>query len=223
MLEFFSLPQNFPFSVALTLMIFIALMEGILTLLGLGLSQFLDSLLPDLTPDLGLESADMDSIGSLSKILGWLCLGRLPALMWLVIFLTIFGLLGFSIQATVHDLTGQLLTSSVASLPSLFLSLIVVHYFGGWLSRFIPKEDSTAVSEQSFIGSLATITIGTARQNYPAEAKVTDSFGKTHYLMIEPDEATEEQFNQGDQVLIVRRQKSLYLAVKNEDTAFLEK
>ena len=217
-LEFFSLEQNFSFSVALTLMFFIALMEGVLTLLGLGLSQLLDSLLPELD----IESPDINSVGSLSKLLGWLRLGKLPALIWLIIFLTLFGLFGLTLQFSLQNLTGQLLPNSIASLPVLFSSLLTLHYLGNWLALFMPSDETDAVSEQSFIGSLATITLGTAKKDYPAEAKVTDHLGKTHYLMIEPDETTQKQFNQGDQVLIISQQNTTYLAVKNQDTAFLE-
>ena len=57
-MEFLFADNNMPFSIALMLMLIIAVMEGALTLIGLGMSQALDSLLPDLDID-----ADIDGSG----------------------------------------------------------------------------------------------------------------------------------------------------------------
>ena len=46
----------------------------------------------------------------------------------------------------------------------------------------------------------------------PAEAKLTDIHGKTHYLLIEPDEG-EPSMPEGSEVVIIRQQGSVYRAI----------
>ena len=55
----------------------------------------------------------------------------------------------------------------------------------------MPRDETEAVAEASFIGRDAQIVLGTARAGSPAQAKLQDAFGKTHYIMFEPlgDEA----------------------------------
>ncbi len=143
MIEFILAGPNTPFAVALGLMIAIALAEGVGTLMGLGLSSMIDSLLPEVdlpdadlpeidAPDFdadvsgGAFPGDIETVaagtdasgagqGIFSQILGWLCFGRVPALIILVIFLTGFGLVGYVLQSLVHSATGFLLPGVVAS------------------------------------------------------------------------------------------------------------
>ncbi|MEZ5581570.1 MAG: DUF1449 family protein [Candidatus Competibacteraceae bacterium] len=94
MLEFITADGNLPFSVALALMLLIALLEGVGTVLGFGFSHLLDQLTPGI--DLSPETPDLDGdSGVVSRLLGWLHVGKVPMLALLVVFLTAFGLLGF--------------------------------------------------------------------------------------------------------------------------------
>jgi hypothetical protein len=78
----------------------------------------------------------------------------------------------------------------------------------------IPKDETEVVSENSFIGRVAVITLGEALRGKPAEAKLTDQFGQDHYLMVEPDQEI-ETFPQGTEVLIVRRQGAVFTGITN--------
>ena len=51
MFEFLTASANLPFTVALTVMLFIAFLEGVGTVLGFAFSSLLDSLLPDIDID----------------------------------------------------------------------------------------------------------------------------------------------------------------------------
>jgi hypothetical protein len=51
---------------------------------------------------------------------------------------------------------------------------------------------------------VATVLGGTARNGYPAEAKVLNQHGQTLYVMVEPD-AAEAIFEAGASVLLVRQ------------------
>ncbi len=232
MIEFILKSQNFPFTVSLTIMLLIAFLEGVSTFLGSGLSHLIDSIIPDIDMDVDIDAdvdidvdADIDSpeivhAGVLSKTLGWFRLGKVPFLIILIIFLTSFGIIGLTIQTTLFKITGLILPGLVASAISLPITLPIVRLLTGIIAKIIPKDETDAVSEKSFIGRMAIITLGKASFGSPAQAKLKDQFGTTHYLMIEPD-VKDLEFKQGDQVLIVKQTSSGFKAIRNENSALL--
>lgn len=209
-------PQSLPFAIALGLMLLIAVTEIIGMLIGLAPSGALDNMLPDIDveADADLDAVDASS-GALSQVLGWLCIGKVPALVLLVAFLSSFGLSGLIMQSLVHGVTGFYIPALLAIVPAFFLALPFTRYIALGLSKLMPKEETEAVSQKTFIGKVATIIRGEARQGLAAEAKITDSHGMTHYVRIEPDIA-EEIFEQGSKVLIVSAHGSIYRAIKND-------
>ncbi len=222
MLELITAKESFPFSVAIAVMFGIALLEGITTVLGTGVSGFVDSLLPDFDFDADVDvdgDFDVDGHGTptsaLSKALSWLHVGEVPVLMLILIMLTAYGLIGWGIQYAVNGATGSFVPASVASIPALLLSFPVVRFFGGLLARYMPKDETDAVSEKSFIGLDATITLGTARHKNAAQAKLRDVHGTWHYVMVEPDNSGEE-FLQGDNVVLRRLDGATYYAEKSQ-------
>lgn len=70
-IDFLFNSNNIIFTSALILMMFIALLEGVLVLIGVGLSNTFDSLIPDFDTEL-----DVDTGYSLSKFFGWIRLNR---------------------------------------------------------------------------------------------------------------------------------------------------
>ncbi|WP_444895541.1 YqiJ family protein [Microbulbifer sp. SSSA005] len=189
--------QNLIFTGALILMFMIALLEGVMTLIGVGISDLLDNLLPDFdvdVPDTGLS-------GGMTKLLGWLRFGEVPALILLVTFLVSFGVTGLVAQMLIESLAGYLLPGGLLAVAVFFLALPQVRFVGNIMRRFAVGDESEAVERNSFIGRVAIITIGKAEIGSPAEARFSDEFGTTHYVMVEPDES--EIFNQGDKVLLV--------------------
>jgi hypothetical protein len=222
MLELLTADQNLPFSVSLAVMLGMALLEGISTLLGAGVSHLLDALLPDLDLDPQLSGMEGQGTSSLSRLLGWLRIGQVPALILLVIFLTAFGLTGLAIQSLARASIGSFLPAGLASLPALALAIPAVRLFGGALAAILPKDETDAVTEASLVGRIAVITLGTARSGYPAEARTTDTHGTTHYLMVEPDIPGDE-FPAGTAVLLVSRSGSLFKAIFNPNPALVDR
>lgn len=209
MIEFlFASPNSF-FAGALILMFLIALLEGVSTLLGAGISSLLEGLLPDFSPDIEIEA----SSSALSKLLGWLNIGRVPILIVLICFLTAFGIVGYVIQYLFVQITGGFLFAGVAVLLALFLSLSFSRLFAKGMEKIMPKDESSAVSEDHFIGLIAVITLGKAQKNSPAQARLKDTYGHSHYVMIEPEK--EETFTQGEEVLITSRSTNGFYAIKN--------
>jgi hypothetical protein len=219
MLTFITATENLPFSFALALMLLIFLLELLGMLMGVGLSQLFDGLLPDLDLDVDLD-ADLDGgdvqVPALSALAGWLRLGQVPVLILLIVFLTCFGLLGYTIQSAAQGLFGAMLPAWPAAAATFLVSLPCFRLFSGVIARIAPKDETSAVSDTTFIGRIATITLGTAAKGSPAEAKLEDQYGQTHYIMVVPD-LDEERFNQGERVLLVRKDGSLFAAIASDN------
>lgn len=216
MIEFVFAKQNLPFTVSLTLMLFIALLEGVGSLMGLGMSQLLDTIAPDI--DIDIDSPEIESPSGLTKFLGWLRIGQVPALVLLIVFLTSFGLVGLGIQTIAKNIFGTLAPASLACLPTLMISIPILRTFGGILAKILPKDETDAVSEESYIGRTASIVLGTASHGNPAQAKLKDNFGTTHYIMVEPH-INGDVFEAETSVLIVSRNGSVFKAILNTNPA----
>ncbi|WP_305986373.1 YqiJ family protein [Roseibium sp. MMSF_3544] len=242
MIEFILAGPNTPFAVALGLMIAIALAEGVGTLLGLGLSSMIDSLLPEVDlpdadlPDLeapdfdadlqaGALPGDLETVaagtevtgpgqGIFSQILGWLCFGKVPALIILVILLTGFGLVGYVLQSLVQSVSGFLLPGIVASAVAFAGALPFTRVTALGVSKIMPKDESDAVSRRSFVGKPARVVQGHAKKGLPAQARLTDPTGQSHYVLVEPD-VEGEVLEQGAEVIIVRQQGPHFTAIRN--------
>jgi hypothetical protein len=208
---------NLPFTIALALMLGIALTELGALLLGGGLSQSLDDLLP---AEVTAETPGVES-GPLSRLLSWLRFGQVPALMLLVVFLTAFGLIGLAVQMLAGSMLSVLLPGGFAAVPAFALALPVVRIAGGVLARVMPRDETESVAEASFVGRVAVITLGQARHGHAAQARLRDQHGHAHYVMVEPDDPA-GTFAQGDQVLLVRREGALFRAIPNTSAALVD-
>jgi hypothetical protein len=219
MIEFILAPDNLPFTIALCIMLGIALLEGITTLLGFGLSGLLGHFLPDLHVHTDVEANDIGSDSSLGKLFGWLNVGRVPIMILFVIFLTLFGLSGYAVQAITREIFGTMLSAILAAIIAFFISLPMVRTLGKTLGQLMPTDETEVISETTFIGRVATITLGTATKGRPARAKFKDNYGTTHLIMVEPEDEN-EQFTEGNVVLLTERLGGKFLAVHNTNPLY---
>lgn len=204
MSEFLFSDTHFWFSTAIGIVLLLFLIE----VLGLMFGMSIIGVFDDLTD----IDSDMDG-SSVSALSSWLNLDKLPMIIWLVIFLTLFGLTGY--------LIGYGFSLFTYTLPPLWLSLplailgalTITGRFGIVLARILPKVESAAVHDDDFVGAAASITIGVARQGNPAEAKFTDKFSQSHYVLVEPFEE-EEQFHQGDRIILIKKGPRSWLATR---------
>lgn len=216
--------ENLPFTIALAFMLGIALLEGLSALLGLGISSFLDSLLPDVEMDLDADGPDAGELGSpaaLSRLLGWINFGKVPVLVLLVLFLFGFGIAGLILQSVAFNILGRLLPGLLGALIALVPALYFVRLSGGLVARIIPQDETESVSEKSFIGRIAVINAGEAAKGKPAQAKVHDKYGRAHYLMVAPDRE-EEVLVAGQDLLLVRQAGAVFYAVPNTSSALID-
>jgi hypothetical protein len=243
MIEQFFAPENTPFAVALMIMVLLGFIEGIGMVIGMGVSDVIDGMLPDmdvdadldvdvdadldaspdggLSSDHGVEIGQVDHIGPFTRMLSWLRIGRVPILILAVIFLLAFGLGGLLLQSLVSGIVGVPLPTWVAVVPALFFGVGSMNVLGGLAEKIVPRDESSAVSHDSFVGRVATITVGTARTGSSAEARLRDQHQQAHYVMIEPD-VEGEKLHQGEDVLIVRKQGTVFMAISNPNSALVD-
>ncbi len=214
MMEFLLAPSNAPFAAALLLVLALAAAELIGLVFGAAPSSLLDQAAPDFGLDPGPNADGPDSGGLLS----WLGVGRAPLLVVLILFFTAFGLCGLALQAVADAAFGGSLPL-LAATPAAFAAAAPA---AGFAARLFPRRlqtgETEAVSADSFVGRVATIVQGEARRGLPAEARVKDAYGKTHYVRVEPDAET-EVLEKGAEALIVSRRGPIYRAIRNANAA----
>jgi hypothetical protein len=212
MTEFILEPFNLPFLVAILILITLLVIELISMAMGAGLSGILDNQF----------DADMDMDGDMpanqsffSFYLSWMRVKQVPLLILLVLYLGIFAICGYLLQKMFVVWFGFPLPHWV-SVPSAFLIGYPFYlFFGNLLGEHLFKDESSAVYESSFVGKLAEITVGTAKQGNPAEAKLIDEFGQLHYLMVEPEKEN-VQFKTGEKVKLTQKGEINFKAIKTE-------
>lgn len=209
-------PALAPFTIALLVMAFIAVLELASLAFGASASGVVDNLLPD--SDADLAGPEISQPGILDSFLGWLGLGRVPALILLAALLASFGIAGLILQSSWRGLFGGYLPALLPALAAVPLSLFPTRWTGRLLARVLPREESEAISADSFIGKVAVIFRGEATSGRPAEAKLKDPHGATHYLLVEPDVGG-ERFAAGAEVLIVARDGAVFKAIVNPSVA----
>lgn len=194
--------NNIPsiYSISLMIVFIIGALEGLLALIGFGLSNILEEVFDfDMDTDLPDTNAS-----ALTEGLSWINKGRVPVIMLGILFLGIFGGIGSALHCSFP-------MTMIISLPlTLVLSVFSTRWFSSILGKIMPKDETTAVSKDSFIGRTATITLGTATKEKFAEAKLTDVFGNTHYIMIKPEDDVS-----------VKQRETLIVSEKLENEYFL--
>jgi hypothetical protein len=128
----------------------------------------------------------------------------MPALNRLGTVLAGFGLLGVSIQSVVSGLFSAPFPAWITALPAAFGSLWFARRFGVIFARLLPKDETQSVSERHLGRRKGVVSQGTAARGRPAEVRVTDRFGNTHYLRAEPlrDDVA---IPQGTEVIVLRQ------------------
>lgn len=183
-------PEAWPFAGALLLLLALTLIEGASQLAGFSASGWLDSwCLGEAGPDAWL---------------GWLHLGKAPLLVLLIIFLTAFSVAGYGGLLLSKALFGIYPPAWLMGGLAVLAALPVVRLGGAAIARLIPRDETSAVPLDSLVGRVAVVVNGTARVNYPAQARVRNEVGQQFYVHVEPDDPAAILVT-GDAVLLVRQ------------------
>lgn len=213
MWQLFIDPSNLFFSVSLCLMLFLGIFEALLLFIGFSSQGFLEQFIPAQLPEVQQSDLNLDSGYPLwVQFLDWLYLGRIPVLVWLIIFLTVYALFGFIVQAIFYDVTQSYFPVWIIAPACLILCMPWVRLCSAAIAKILPRDESTAIKLEDLIGRTAYIILGNAKLNYPAQAKVKDQFGQTHYILVEPE--TDITFQQGQQVVLTHKTKIGFQAIE---------
>lgn len=218
MTEVFINAQSYPFTLALIVVAGLFLLEIVTLVLG-GSFLSMEADAPDIDVDLDADfdiELDMDVDTDLaiapSGLLGWIGIKDVPFMMWLVSFLTMFGLSGLVLQSVLQGFIGAPLPAALAALIALPAGLFGAKFIARIIATIMPKHESEAMRTRYLGGHHGTITQGTAKRGKPAEAKIQDRFGNFHYLRVEPlDDA--DVIPQGAAVHVIRRKDGMFFVV----------
>ena len=202
MWELITHPSNIIFSISLCLMFLFGIFEIALALIGGSSHSVLDQFLSD---DAGqpAELSPETSHSAISKVFDWMYWGRVPLFIWLIIFLTVYSLTGLIIQGLMLHFTAMTFSVWLISPACLFLCMPLVRVSAQLISRILPQDETTAIYSEELIGRTAVIVLGNAKMNFPAQAKVYDQYGQSHYIMVEPE--LDETFEQGQSVVLTQK------------------
>ena len=234
MATFLLAPFMTPFTIALGVFLGLLLLEVLAALLGgsiLGLGGEADSdidldadLDADLDTDLDLDAdvaastdLDVDLVAGtevdLSEgveassthvgLLAWLGLGQVPLMIWLGVFLLAFGFGGLLLQSVLEARLAPL-PAGLASAVMAPLAVLFTGRFAKLFARLLPKVESEAVSRNHLGRRRGVISQGSAARGKPAEVRVMDGHGNTHYIRAEPLR-DEDVLAQGTEVLVMRK------------------
>ncbi|MCJ2185014.1 YqiJ family protein [Novosphingobium sp. 1949] len=203
--------QNLPFTVALGVMAALVVMQ----FFGLGDLLGADS---DVDVDVSLEGhvEGVPGHGLDSGLLSLVGLGRVPFMVWLIVLLSAFGVIGIAGQQFLEAFTGAPWSAWLAGPAAGVAALPLTGAIARPLGRLMPQDETSAIDRGVLVGREGEIVIGTAVPGSPARARVTDHFGQVHHVMLEPDNA-DQKFVEGERVLIVRREGELFKAIARGD------
>lgn len=200
MLETLTQPHNLPFAVSLAVLGLLALLQlvGVADLVG-----------ADADADVGQVPID-------AGLLSLIGLGRVPFMMWLMLLLGLFAVIGLAGQQMLAAFLGAPLSAWLAAPVAGALALPATGGIARPLGRILPRDETTAIDVASLAGREAQVVVGIATNGNPARGRVIDHFGQAHYVMLEPDTAG-QRFVEGETVLLVRLEGGTFKAITRGD------
>lgn len=204
-IEFILLPQNFPFTATLATILIVLTLEFVMALLGVGLSEMFDSLMPNF---------DLDSMQNFNghSPLSLLGFGKIPVFVILVAFALAFGLGGWILQWTIFNLGMSPIPAWIASLITLVPTFPATVTLSRIFALVIPKDETFVGSKEDVVGKMGVITQGTARSDLPAQCRVSDGHGGSFYLQAVPNDGV-DPIPEGTSVIVISRTKDHNYAV----------
>jgi len=194
-MNFILLPENAIFLITFALILLFGLVEILAIIFGMSVFSHTDTLLsPHIHAGESLFSQGLD----------WLNIGKVPLFILFILLLSCFSISGMVLQWGLLYALGKPLAGGLVALPAGVISVLFVRKISAVLARFLPQYESSALSEESFIGCMATVVGGTASMGHPAQCRLVDKFQQTHYLRVQPD-SEDDIFSPGETIIITAR------------------
>ncbi|MEM7642263.1 MAG: OB-fold-containig protein [Pseudomonadota bacterium] len=200
-----------PFTMAIVLLGGLLALEIVALLMGASLVSETDG--PDLEfeiPELDVPEIEALELGEIDvdtleigdadlpepAAMGWTGFGHVPFLIWFSALLTGFGGTGIALQ-----MVGPFplwLAMPVAAIAGLAFT----RSFAGLFARAIPRTETAAQNLRNLARRRGVVTQGTSRRGRPAELRVTDRYGNSHYVRAEPFR-DDDEITRGAEVLTI--------------------
>lgn len=160
--------------------------EALLVVAGLGLVELVSVLLGVsasglLDDGLGYHGPGDHDGGLLGGWMSWLNAGGVPLLVLAVILLSAFAIFGFILQAVAASVGGPM-PALAAGVLSLVWAVPATRWLSRGVARIMPRDETSAISQDGFIGLLGTVTIGPLDQGQPGVVRVKDLYDNIHTL-----------------------------------------
>lgn len=189
-IDFVFQPENVIFTVSLFAMFALIAFEIIMTMVGFS-TMFGDA-------DFDVD-ADVDANGSfVSVFFNWINPHGIPVMALLLLFLTLFNVIGFSAQYVVNMVLNFLPNSFMSGPFVMIFSFVGIRYLSKVFSALIPKDENFAVSIEKLVDKVGEVVLP-AKDNLLGTIKVTDEFGSVHYIQY----FSEDEMNVGDHAILV--------------------
>ncbi len=217
MTEYLFADYNTPFLIAFSFVAVIMVLEIGSLLIGAGLSQIIDNLFDATDVGIGMDAdADVDvdmNDNFISKYIAWIKVENVPLLILAVVYAASFSIIGYVGQSMLVRFTENPAPTWLAGIVASLGAIPIYKVISEFLGSKVFKEETSALSEKTFVGQIVEINTGTAKKGLPAEGKYKDQFGQLHYFMVEP-ENEEEQLEQGTKVQLTGYEQSIFKAIK---------
>ncbi|MCK3778496.1 YqiJ family protein [Ensifer sesbaniae] len=197
-MQFFLAPESLPFAIAAVMLTAFTGIEILCLLLGFSLGEAIDK-------------AWLDDHNALGGLMSWFNVGGVPLLVLLMLFLGLFAMTGFVIQAVAGALWVPL-PALAAALPALALSFPAVRTSSRWVAKIVPRDESYVVDLGDFVGRSGEVTVGPLDQGLPGRIRLKDRHGNWHVLRARAAR-NEQPIAIGAQVLVVDRVSDIFIAI----------
>lgn len=210
-MELLQAPQNWPFGIALGVVLALSILQVVALLIGgpIGVGG------PSVDADIDVDA----DLGDWAGALDWLGVGRLPLSILLTMWAAAFGLAGITVQVLARSSSGDYLSTGGASAIAVALSVPLLKLGGMALEPLFPRDETEAVAVGSLLGSEGEIVVGVARRGHPTQARVRDKWGTTHYVLVEPENEG-ETFTAGQRVMLLKHQPPLFRVIAGASRDF---
>lgn len=191
MLDFFFEPDLMPFHISVILLILLSMAETFGYYIGLRPSTFFKRISPD-----WLTNSPFIQV-------------KFAKVLIVVFFLITFSFAGYFLQLAVYASQHQFFPWYYIILPALIIAIFFTVFMIHCLDQVI--KPTLAPTQVNLLGRLATVSSGSARPGFSAQARVRDEFGQLHYVQVEPEFG---ELELQSQIILIRFRKSHYIAKK---------
>jgi hypothetical protein len=204
-MELLLAPETKPFAVATVMLLGLIGVELLALVLGVSLSHFVEK---------SLHVEDQGH-GSLSGMLLWVNVGRVPIMVLIILLLGGFAATGYVVQSLANAVWAPL-PAIAASAIALVVAVPMVRSVSRGIAHLIPRDETYAVEAGDLLGRTAEVTIGPLDEGLPGRVKLKDTYGNWHFPMARAAKG-HGQMPVGSTVLLVDREGTCFLAVPASD------